>query len=101
LLIEQEDDIKYLFRVFADPKTTLITKDSLIQSLKHLSIRESEDKVMWLMAFANEESFSDLVLNEKVHSLSAVSSIKSKVINFEAFKRTFLRSSFLSANRSK
>ena len=92
---KQQTDIEYLFETFKDPESDMITHESLARALKHLSIRESADKIALLMAFAHEQSFLQLILNEQTSGKSMGMLADRSGINYEEFKRTFIRSTFL------
>lgn len=89
------DDIEYLFKTFSDPQTKQITPDSLSRVLKHLSIRESADKMALLLAFAHEQPFLELILNEQTTGQPMSMSADRSGVGFDEFKRTFIRSTFL------
>ena len=87
----------YLFNTFADQSKQLITTESLQLALRHLNIRESEDKIKLFLAFANDQPFLELILKEQMSGESAGNYCDVSGINFEAFKRTFCRSNFVVA----
>lgn len=89
------NDIEYLFKTFSDPQTNQITPESLSRALKHLSIRESPDKMALLLAFAHEQSFLQLVVNEQTTGQTMSMVADKSGVGFEEFKRTFIRSTFL------
>lgn len=89
------DDIEYLFKTFSDPQTKQITHDSLCLSLKHLSIRESPEKTALLLAFAHEQPFLQLVVNEQTTGQPMSLGADRSGVAFDEFKRTFIRSTFL------
>jgi hypothetical protein len=82
-----------------EPGSRVITGDSLARAIRHLSLRESEEKIALLLAFANDESFLELLLREKMHGDPPHIQVKSRGIDMAAFRRTFVRSSFLAANK--
>ena len=84
-----------MFKTFSDAESGLITQDSLAHALKHLSIRESADKIALLMAFSHEQPFLQLVLNEQTTGKPMSVLADRSGVNFEEFKRTFIRSTFL------
>lgn len=92
---DQEDDIQYLFSTFSNPDTGTITQSSLATALRHLNIRESSEKLSLLFAFAHQQSFLNLVLNEQMHGQSAGSFADTRPITFSDFKSTFIRANFL------
>lgn len=91
---DQEADINYLFKTFATSGAE-ITQSSLSTALRHLNVRESGEKLALLFAFAHEQSFLKLVLNEQVHGESAGSFADVRPITLEEFKRTFIRANYL------
>ena len=92
---KQEDDMVYLFKTFSDPKTKLITQESLSLALKHLNIRESSEKMALLIAFAHEQPFLKLILSEQSSGKAMSSFIDVSGVNYEEFRRTFIRCTFL------
>ena len=93
---KQREDIEYLFKTFSDPATNKITHESLSRSLKHLSIRESPEKVSLLLAFGHEQSFLQLILSEQTTGQPMSAFVNKSGIGFDEFMRTFIRSTFLS-----
>ncbi len=84
-----------MFKTFSSAESGTITLSSLATALKHLNVRESAEKIGLLLAFANEQSFPKLVLNEQMHGESAASFSDTRPITLNEFKRTFIRSNFL------
>lgn len=68
--------------------------------MKHLSIRESADKIALLIAFGHEQSFLQLILNEQTTGQSISTFANKSGLTFGEFKRLFVRSAFL-ANKAK
>jgi hypothetical protein len=65
-------------------------------ALKHLNIRESSDKQALLIAFAHEQSFLQLILQEQTSENPISAGANRDEISFDEFKRTYIRSTFIS-----
>lgn len=96
---EQHGDMDYVFATLCDQESQLITCDSLARGLRHLSLRESADKMGLLLAFAHEQSFLRLILNEQMHGRPAADFACKEGVDFAKFKRTFIRSTFLATTK--